>query len=77
VDWRAITAQGATATNYQVMPGDRIFVAEDSLIAVDNNMGKLLAPIERVMGFALLGVGTLTRFSGAPLKGGGNPYRTR
>ncbi len=75
VDWRAITAQGATATNYQLMPGDRVFVAEDSLIAFDNNLGKLLAPVERVMGFAILGTSTLTRFSGQVLRGGGNPFR--
>ena len=44
VDWRAITAQGATSTNYQLMPGDRIFVKEDSMVAFDNNLGKLIAP---------------------------------
>ncbi len=77
VDWRAITAQGATSSNYQLMPGDRVFVAEDSMIAFDNNLGKVLAPFERVMGFAMLGVGTLTRFSGSVLRGGGNPYRAR
>ncbi len=74
VDWRAITAQGATATNYQLMPGDRVFIAEDGFIAFDNNLGKVLAPFERVMGFAMLGVGTLTRFSGRVLAGGGNPW---
>jgi polysaccharide export outer membrane protein len=75
VDWRAITAQGATATNYQLMPGDRIFVKQDSLVAFDNNFGKLIAPFERIMGFSMLGVGTVTRFSGRVLQGGGNPYR--
>lgn len=73
VDWRAITAQGATATNYQLMPGDRVFIAEDNMIAFDNNLGKLLAPVERVMGFAMLGASTVTRFSGHVLGGGGNP----
>jgi polysaccharide biosynthesis/export protein len=77
VDWRAITAQGATATNYQLMPGDRIFIKQDSMVAFDNNLGKLLAPFERVMGFSMLGVGTATRFSGKVLRGGGNPYTGR
>lgn len=77
VDWRAITAQGATATNYQLMPGDRVFIAEDGFIAFDNNLAKVLAPFERVMGFSLLGVNTLTRFSGQVLQGGGNPFRGR
>lgn len=75
VDWRAITAQGATTTNYQLMPGDRVFIAEDNMIAFDNNLGKVLAPVERLMGFAMLGVSTLTRFSGDVLRGGGNPRR--
>jgi len=75
VDWRAITAQGATATNYQLMPGDRVFIAEDNLIAFDNSLGKVLAPVERLMGFAMLGVSTMTRFSGRVLRGGGNPRR--
>ena len=74
VDWRAITAQGATSTNYQLMPGDRVFVKQDSLVAFDNNLGKLIAPFERLMGFSMLGVGTVTRFSGPVLKGGGNPF---
>jgi polysaccharide export outer membrane protein len=28
VDWRAISKGNVVATNYQVLPGDRIFVAE-------------------------------------------------
>jgi protein involved in polysaccharide export with SLBB domain len=75
VDWRAITAQGATATNYQLMPGDRIFVKQDSMVAFDNNLGKIIAPFERLMGFSMLGAGTATRFSGKVLAGGGNPLR--
>jgi polysaccharide export outer membrane protein len=77
VDWRAITAQAATATNYQLMPGDRVFIKQDSLVAFDNNLGKMLAPAERVIGFAMLGVGAVTRFSGSVLKGGGNPWNSR
>jgi polysaccharide export outer membrane protein len=72
VDWEGITAQGKACTNFQVLPGDRVFVAEDKLIALDTGLGKLFAPLERVMGFSLFGVGTVTRFSGPVLKGGGN-----
>ena len=71
VDWQAITAQGAVATNYQLMPGDRLFIAEDKMIALDTGMAKLLAPVERAMGFSMLGVGTVSRFSGNVLTGGG------
>jgi polysaccharide export outer membrane protein len=72
VDWYGLTALGETATNYQIMPGDRIFVAQDRLIALDTGLAKLTAPLERIMGFSLLGVGTVTRFSGPVLKGGGS-----
>jgi len=73
VNWQDITANANACSNYQILPGDRIFVAEDSLIAADTALGKIIAPIERVMGFSILGVGTVTRFSGHVLEGGGNP----
>ena len=73
VDWQAVTAFGGSSTNYQLMPGDRVFVAEDGLVAFDAHLAKLLAPFERAMGFSLLSAGTATRFSGKVLQGGGNP----
>jgi protein involved in polysaccharide export with SLBB domain len=57
VHWRAITAEGVTATNYQLLPGDRIYVKADHLIATDNALAKLLSPVERVFGIILLGTG--------------------
>jgi polysaccharide export outer membrane protein len=71
VDWESITAQGAVATNYQLMPGDRVFVAENELVALDTNLAKVLAPVERAMGFSMLGAQTVSRFSGKVLSGGG------
>jgi len=76
VSWEAITAEAGTVTNYQILPGDRVFVAEDKLIALDNSLAKLIAPFERVMGFSIFGAGTVTRFSGTVLKGGGNAQNT-
>jgi protein involved in polysaccharide export with SLBB domain len=73
VSWDAITACGSPGTNYQLLPGDRVFVAEDKLIAFDQSLAKLTAPLERIMGFSLLGAGVATRFSGPVLRGGGNP----
>ncbi len=72
VDWNAITQCGGVDTNYQILPGDRVFIAEDKLIALDTNLAKLTAPLERIMGFTLLGTGTATRLSGPVLQGGGN-----
>ncbi len=72
VNWEEITALASTSTNYQILPGDRIFIAEDRLIALDTNLGKFIAPLERIMGFTLMGTGVVTRLSGPVLKGGGN-----
>ena len=55
IDWLAITQRGDVATNYQLLPGDRLYVSEDKLIALDTRLGKVLAPIERIFGFTLLG----------------------
>lgn len=76
VNWHAITAKASRDSNYQVLPGDRIFIAEDKWIALDTSIGKITAPFERLMGFSLLGAGTVTRFSGSVLRGGGNPSGT-
>ncbi len=54
VDWLAISKRGDVKTNYQLLPGDRLFVAEDSLVAYDNHLAKKLAPMERISGLILL-----------------------
>jgi polysaccharide export outer membrane protein len=54
VDWCAITQAGVTATNYQVMPGDRIYVKANGWITFDSAVAKVLAPFERMVGFTLL-----------------------
>jgi polysaccharide export outer membrane protein len=54
VDWKAITQGGATGTNYQLFPGDRVYIKSDPLILIDNTLAKVLAPIERLLGFTLL-----------------------
>ena len=64
VSWEDITANANARSNYQILPGDRVFIAEDGLIAADTALGKIIAPINRVMGFSIFGAGTATRFSG-------------
>jgi polysaccharide biosynthesis/export protein len=72
VDYAAITQRGATATNYQIMPGDRLFIEGDPLIAANNNLSKKTAPLERALG--LLGLKAATfRNEGQPLGEGGQP----
>ena len=58
VDWDGITRRGATATNYQIFPGDRVYVGEDPLITRTNLVGKKTAIVERMMG--ILGLTTST-----------------
>jgi polysaccharide export outer membrane protein len=71
VDWNGVTACGIAATNYQILPGDRVFVAEDYLVALDTRLAKLFAPWNRVMDFSVGTADTVTRFSGKVLQGGG------
>ena len=73
IDWNQVTSLAGTTTNYQMLPGDRLFVAHDPLIAFDRATSKITAPIERMMGFSILGASTATRLSGRVLAGGGNP----
>ena len=54
VDYAAIAKGGSTATNYQIMPGDRVFIAEDNLVAFNSYVSKLTAPVERLLGIASL-----------------------
>ena len=59
VDWEAITQRGINATNYPLLPGDRVFIAEDSLVALNNRIGKEISPVERVLGVIGLAESTL------------------
>jgi polysaccharide export outer membrane protein len=54
VDWKGITQLGGTNTNWQVMPGDRIYVQADPMRTFNTNLGKFLEPVERVIGATLL-----------------------
>ncbi|TWT82767.1 Polysaccharide biosynthesis/export protein [Planctomycetes bacterium CA13] len=64
VDWEAITQKADVTTNYQLMPGDRVFIAHSRMVAFDSAIAKLTSPLERVLGFTLLGTSTVSRLSG-------------
>ena len=55
VDWDAIARGARTCTNYQLLPGDRLYVQADPFIRFDTNLSRITAPIERLLGIALLG----------------------
>ena len=61
VDWLAVTQRGDIKTNYQILPGDRLYVSEDKLVALDTAMGKIISPFERLFGVTLLGTQTSQR----------------
>jgi protein involved in polysaccharide export with SLBB domain len=55
VDYSAIVRGASTATNYQILPGDRVYVNSQFLVKSNNFIAKLAAPIERLLGVSLLG----------------------
>jgi polysaccharide export outer membrane protein len=59
VDWVGITEHGQTATNYQLMPGDRVYLRSQGIINFDVQLAKILSPVERVLGVTLLGSTTI------------------
>jgi polysaccharide export outer membrane protein len=64
VNWTAVAQCGDPTTNYQLVPGDRIFVQSDALIRVDSWLGKIYAPIQRTFGLILLGSETVNSLKG-------------
>jgi polysaccharide export outer membrane protein len=75
VDWVGITTRGRTATNYQLMPGDRLYVKADPLITADTLLARAFSPIERVFGILLLGTTTVQTIQGGGLVGTNNSGR--
>jgi len=73
VDWNAITQGAVTNTNYQLLPGDRIYLAENHWVAFDTAVARITSPFERMFGFTLLGTSTVSslRFFHQGQNGGG------
>jgi polysaccharide biosynthesis/export protein len=69
VDWVGITERGAAASNWQIMPGDRIFVHSDPWIRASTAIAKVLAPFERIMGVVLLGSQTVNSIKSGSVGG--------
>jgi len=55
VNWMEISRGGSTATNYQLMPRDRLYIAEDPYQHFTSIVNKYIQPVERVLGFVSLG----------------------
>ena len=52
VDLLAITQRAETGTNYQLFPGDRLYIAECQWVGFDNRLGQAVSPFQRVIGLA-------------------------
>jgi protein involved in polysaccharide export with SLBB domain len=75
VDYPKIAKCAATATNYQIFPGDRLYVDSDPFIKADGWMTKIFQPVERVFGIYLLGQSiTNTRNNGSGSSGNASGF---
>ena len=72
VDWKGITRRGHTRSNYQLLPGDRVFVMSQPIAKFDSYLARYIAPIERMMGTTLLGTGMVNSLSGQGAFNGNN-----
>ena len=70
VDWKGITRRGTTGTNYQLFPGDRLFVMSNPLSKFDTVLARTLAPVQRTLGATLLGVATVRTLQNSNQVGG-------
>lgn len=64
VDWVGISQWGVTNTDYQLFPGDHVYVKAQRLVTVDNTLARILAPVQQLFGVTLLGTQTVNQISG-------------
>ncbi|HUY90214.1 MAG TPA: polysaccharide biosynthesis/export family protein [Pirellulales bacterium] len=72
VDWHALAQRGDPSTNYQLLPGDRVFIAQDRLMATGTALSKVSTPMMRIFGTTLMGTFTAKgiKFFGSGSGGG-------
>ncbi len=64
VDWVGITQHGITTTNYQIFPGDRVYLKAQRLVTIDRTLARIISPVERIFGVTLLGASTANQIAG-------------
>ena len=64
VDWVAVVCGGEAETNYQILPGDRVYVMAKPIITLDTALARFLSPVERLFGVTLLARTTVGAFQG-------------
>jgi polysaccharide biosynthesis/export protein len=63
IDYVGITQHAVALTNYQVLPGDRIYVKAEAIFRFDRFLQKVLTPVERLLGITLLGSSAVNSIS--------------
>jgi len=61
VEWDNIARGASTATNYQLMPGDRLYIAEAPFQKFTTVLSRATQPFESIFGATSLGVSTINR----------------
>ncbi len=70
VDINAITRRARTETNYQLLPGDRLYVRAQPLDQFNNRVSRMSGFVEQFLGRTIFYISTLQFLQGA----GGNPF---
>jgi polysaccharide biosynthesis/export protein len=52
VNWDEIAHGGKTDTNYQLLPGDRVYIVDDRAVGINAFLSKFASPIERLLGIS-------------------------
>ncbi len=71
VDYVGLSQWGVTQTDYQLFPGDHVYIKAQRLVTVDNTLARVLAPVERLFGVTLLGAQTVNQVQGRGFGFGG------
>src|SRR5262245_27779888 len=75
VDWRAITMRGQQSTNYQLFPGDRLYVNSDPRLRLYTQLDRTFDPFDRTAGTLILGSSMVRSLSGQGFGNRGNTNR--
>jgi polysaccharide export outer membrane protein len=76
IDWNAIARCADTATNYEIFPGDRVYIKADALVTTDTYLARIISPIERMLGVTLLGASTIQQLQNMGRTAGGSSTTT-
>jgi polysaccharide export outer membrane protein len=65
VDWCGITQKGQVKTNYQILPGDRVYILAQPLTKFDTYYARVTAPVYRTLGLTIYGTSAYTAIRNA------------